>query len=663
MTAHCRPFRKDSATAPVLFLTLLGSLAYGNSLHVPFVFDDIPWIVENDTIRDPEFKHLLGGNRPILNLSLALNYAVSKLSVAGYHVTNIAIHVSAGIVLFLLTRRLLAAAPFRNDATILRAKGPGETPSVVISDSATTTLSLAIAALWLVHPLQTQSVTYVIQRSESLMGLFYLLSLYCAARGATGGRAWFWFAAATFSCWLAVGTKESAVTIPVVTLILHRAFLTRTWSQLLRHQTPLFIGLMSSWFFFYRSSPHALAVSTSSVGAGSLPFTGSEYFLTQATVIVHYLKQVFWPAPLCIDYQWPVCYDPLRVMAAGLPLLLVLSLSVLAVRRVPRTSALVLIFFILLAPSSSVVPIADIAVEHRMYLALIPVTAIVVGVSHYLLEYLSRRLGARTLYATGAAFVCAVTATFVCLTHARNTVYAEPFALWSQALEVNPTNSRAYNELGVLLTNSGDTHRARECYRRAVLNSDASSLKPLAVYHFNYGASLHTAGDLDEALHHYRRALRIQPRSIRVHVSAGAAELEKGNVPEAIAFYRRALEVRPRYWPAHNNLALALVSQGEFSAAVEHFERAEVGGRLPAPTQLRFARALLGIADEPAAIGRIRTTANHEAKRAGNAAAAAFLDAATEFLGAELSELSRDALRRERQVWIDKPRGESTLAE
>lgn len=144
-------------------IALAGLAAYANSLTGVFVLDDQRWIVEYPPLRQlwPPSPELFATSRPLVNLTLALNYAWSGLAPGSYHVVNLVIHVLAGLTLYGLARRALSSVSAE------RADG----------------VALAVALLWLVHPIQTESVTYVIQRAESLMGLFFLLTLYCAARG------------------------------------------------------------------------------------------------------------------------------------------------------------------------------------------------------------------------------------------------------------------------------------------------------------------------------------------------------------------------------------------------------------------------------------------------------------------------------------------------
>lgn len=215
--------------AVVLVTVILA--AYGNSFRAPFVYDDTLAIPENPTIRRlwPLSEVLLpqvqGGltvsGRPILNLSFAINYAISGPNVWSYHVFNVLVHAGSALLLFGIVRRTL------------RRSGQGLSPGLRQCAAASTPLAFTIAALWALHPMLTQAVTYTVQRAESLMGFFYLLTLYAFARGVEchslddksgGGRRRRWFGLSVAACALGMGTKEVTVTAPLLVLLYDRTF-------------------------------------------------------------------------------------------------------------------------------------------------------------------------------------------------------------------------------------------------------------------------------------------------------------------------------------------------------------------------------------------------------------------------------------------------------
>lgn len=599
----------------VLALTALAVICYHNSLTAPFIFDDIPWIVENESLRSLwPIGPLLGSNRPVLTVSLALNYAIGGTNVTGYHLTNLVIHLAAGLVLYDLIRRtlVLTTSNSRRSAAWLAA---------------------VISALWIAHPLQTQAVSYVVQRSASLMGLFFLLTLYCTLRAklrAQGGTSW--SVAAIACCWLGAGTKEVIATAPIIVLLFDRIFLSRTWSEVLRERWVFHLALFSSWSWLAANMAPAFAGSTSTAGYSSQTLTAGEYLVSQTTVLLHYLRLVVWPEPLCFDYYWPVTRS---IGAALLPGVVTLSLflaSLWALRYRPRVGLVAFSFFLILGPTSSVLPIRDLAVEHRMYLPLACVVTLIVlgfhGVAYDTAirsNFLSKVPG-RAL--RGAAIVALVGC--VALTICRNEDYRTRTALWQSVLEVNPANPRAYNQLGVVLQSEGNDREALECYREAVRYSDQSDMPPLAEYHYNLAASLHNLGHVDEAILHYRRSLQRQPRSTKVLLNLGAAYDELGRTPKAIEQYEKALNLRPQYSPIHNNLALALAKYGRYEDAVSHFRLAIVGDPPIPAAALHLGRTLMEMGQVETGVEAYRAAAALQARFKQWDAAAAILEEAIE---------------------------------
>ena len=217
---------------------MAGVAAYHNSFAGPCVFDDVPWIVENPSIRSLwPIGHLLApqsardvGGRPVVSLTLAVNYALGGTDVWGYHAVNLAIHILAAWTLLGVTRRTLLSPRLQERF-----------------GSAATPLALMVAILWTVHPLQTEAVTYLIQRTEALVGLLYLLTLYCVIRGATSSRATRWYSAAVAASLLGMATKELMATAPVIVLLYDRTFLAGSFREALRRRYGLYLALAATW--------------------------------------------------------------------------------------------------------------------------------------------------------------------------------------------------------------------------------------------------------------------------------------------------------------------------------------------------------------------------------------------------------------------------------
>ena len=338
-----------------LILCAAGVLAYSNSLHAPFVFDDRFHIADNALVHQFwPWQILTHSSRPIVQLSLAWNYMLGGLDPWGYHVFNMVVHILAALVLYGVVGRTLSSS-------LLKAK---------FGRSAHWLAGL-VAAIWLLHPIETQAVTYIVQRGESLMGLFYLLTLYCVIRHSESGRsrqADWWKAAAVVSCLVGMACKGGMTTAPIVVLLYDRAFLSRSWSGLMRRKG-LYLGLAATWLVYPLVLANSPAEWKDTAGFGYTGVSWLQYARTQPAVILHYLRLTVWPDSLCLDYAWPVARTAGEIVPQSLVILGLLSATIWAWRRSPAIGFLGVWFFLILAPSSSFIPIADLAFEHRMYLS------------------------------------------------------------------------------------------------------------------------------------------------------------------------------------------------------------------------------------------------------------------------------------------------------
>ena len=250
-------------------------LVYANSFNGVFLFDDAPHIVHNERIQHLRpLAGLLSGQRPIIDLSLAINYALGKLNVWGYHAINLGIHLLAALALYGVIRRTLS----RNQLADRFGSSSGP-------------LAAVAALIWAVHPLQTQSVTYIIQRSESLMGLFYLLALYCLIRSVDSVRRRVWQLAAVACCASGMGSKAVMVTAPLVLFLYDWVFLSKSAAIAARRRWTLYLGLAATWGVPWLTGVAGGVLNPStrgaSVGFGFKGIMPLDYFLTQFGVIVH----------------------------------------------------------------------------------------------------------------------------------------------------------------------------------------------------------------------------------------------------------------------------------------------------------------------------------------------------------------------------------------
>ncbi|MEE8168928.1 MAG: tetratricopeptide repeat protein [Phycisphaerae bacterium] len=551
--------RLGAAIAAVLLISA-GAAVYANSFSGVFLFDDEPAILKNPHIRSltplgdaliaPENTTVSG--RPLVSLSLAINYALGGLNVWGYHALNLAVHLLAGLVLFGVVRRTLLSPR-------LDARYTGRA----------TWLGLVIALLWVVHPLQTQAVTYVVQRAESMAGLFYLLTLYSVIRGAGGSAAPAWFGAAVVFCGLGMATKETPVTAPVVVLIYDRVFLARSFRELLRRRWLLYVALAATWCILAAVLWHSPRAASAGFGLEGL--TPWAYARSQFGIILHYLWLAVWPLRQCLDYAWPPAHTAREFAPQMIVIVALLSLSGWALRRRPAWGFLGVWFFAILAPTSSVVPIADLAFEHRMYLPLAAfIAAFVLAADGALRAVAMRRPGAGGAAAWRLARVVLIAGVAVALgvlTLRRNREYHSAVAMWEDVIEKRPRNPRGYVNLGMALNELGSFDQAKTRFRQAV---EIEPRYPKA--HNELAVALCRTGEAAASFAHFRTAIKLAPNDAEAHNNFGVALCQSGRLNEGIEHLTRALHLNPRMADAHVNLGAAYEQIGRRAEAVVAYE-------------------------------------------------------------------------------------------
>ncbi len=458
----------------VLAIVVVAELSYSNSFEVPFQFDDLQRIqggAANHALWPP-WKGLATSTRPVAAYTFAIDYALHGSGVRGYHETNLSIHVASALVLLGVVRRSLS------QGRLAPRYGP-------VADR----LALVVALVWVAHPLQTEAVTYIYQRYESLMGLFFLLTLYGFTRAQASPRPVLWYSSSVISSLLALGCKEVAAVGPLVVLWYDRAFVASTWSEVLRRR--------GSYYALLAGVPALLAASLLMrrqiyVGGGALAVDGIsplDYALTQPGVILRYLRLCVWPQGQCLDYGWPLARSLWEIVPSAIVVAGLLAATLWATRRHRGWSFLGGAFFLILAPTSSVVPIRDPAVEHRMYLPLAAVVTLAVLVAYEvfcggLRAGRSRRRSCRQTpclpsavkssrcsAGRNAAVVLMVAAMVSALgytTYLRNRVYQSDLTLWRDVVEKAPANARGHNNYGTFLCRAGRQQEGIACFKRAI---------------------------------------------------------------------------------------------------------------------------------------------------------------------------------------------------
>jgi len=508
-----------------------------------------------------------------VDLSFALNRAISGFNPADFHLTNLAIHVTATLLLYGFVRRSLLLAPS------------------VGRPAPAAWLAFLVAALWTVHPLQTESVTYVVQRAESLMGAMGLGVCYAFVRSLDAPRPGRWRALAWMLCLLGMGTKEMMVMVPFLLVLFDATFVTDSWIETLRKRAWFHTAMIATLAGFAALLATGMARAADEGGLFYGESLRWRYLLTQSQALLHYLRLTILPWPLCLDYRWPLVAGWRDVIwQAPLVGAFVAAAAYGAIRH-RRWAFPAMWILAILAPTSSVLPLPDVVFEHRMYLPLAGVLAMAVVGGYVLIGSLplaGRRWAQRA--AVGVALL--VTLAFAGLTWQRNTDYRTEEAMWREVIHARPGSLRAYVSLSTALLAE---HRPGDALvvARALLDRvpdyqgvpfaelerrwKARPETPVIEYamaHNNVGAAYLALDRNAEAEPHFREAARVVPRAYWAHSNLAKALYFQGRRAEAVASWRTAVALQPKDQQTQTYLAVALAAGGQDREAIEHFRAA-----------------------------------------------------------------------------------------
>lgn len=576
--------------AAIIIASVLG--IYGPALSAPFIFDDPPSITENpyvhhlwplwEAIKVPARSNLL--NRPVVSLSLAIGYALHGDAVEGYRGENILIHLACVWILFgILIQTLKRWYPEPRNFFMV----------------------FLITWLWAVHPLHTETVIYVIQRSELLQGLFYLLTVFFFLKSAATSSPGKWQAFSILSCSLGMFTKQSMISCPVVILLFDRVMFSGSFRRSLQARKIYYLGLFMTPLI--AAAGLILHPPYETLGDDMMhlkPGTSLNYLKQQTSVLLQYLKLVFWPHPLIVDYgdlPKTVTSDTWLLPGAGLLILGILTIILLI--KNTWMGFVGACFFVMLAPTSSFFPIVtEYMAERRMYLvsALI-VTLSAVGTDQLLRRILGARLK-RTAALTIPLLLVLISPPLIFASFTRGRDYESRTSIWQDAvnkkpdnprahynlavalleenhdeqakehllaaLELNPEYADAHNNMGFLLAREGNNAEARAHYLAAL------KLVPLhSKANYNLGELALKENQREEALRYFQEDLKLYPDQPDRLIQIGTLFLKQNRIPAAIDYYQGALILDPENEAAHINLGIAYYLNRNFDKARNHFEK------------------------------------------------------------------------------------------
>lgn len=641
------------------FVALAAILAYSNTFEVPFVFDDFRNIVNNQSLRnlgnflDPgNFFDLnplaltTGSESHLRNIiktryigyfSFALNYHFHGLSLRGYHLTNLVIHITNGFLVYLLAR-------------VMQTPSDRQVPSERINLLSTERnfTSFIAAILFVSHPVQTQAVTFVVQRMTSLATMFVLASFLFylqALRTSHGGTRIIRFCLSFGAAVLGTMTKEFALLIPLYLLVWECTFSNYGLRRILHRLWPYAVVLLLTPLMVFGSFlshfDFAGIDKMLTEGAARPELTSVEYLFTQMRVFLTYMRLLVWPTGQNLDYQFPL-HRSLYSLWVIAGMILVATLAALGIvlirkaRRAPidqqhglRLSAFLLWAFLLaFIPESSILPIADVIFEHRLYAPSVWFFILSALLIQYALHRVCPSPKRRTAYSVLVCIVLVVP--LITATYLRNRVWHDNLTLWRDVVSKSPEKARPRQNLAKSLNDSGlysqalaelltglknsphdlhllqtlsDTYRGLGQLEAAIRTTEevlkvepgnVESLSNLGILNaeinrldiaervmakvvaldsaraesfFNQGLVFRLQGRLQQAEQSYLKAIRLRPDYAEAHYNMGLLYSDMNLLKQAENHYQLAIIHKPDFISSYNNLSVILNKQGRFTEA------------------------------------------------------------------------------------------------
>jgi tetratricopeptide (TPR) repeat protein len=585
---------------PILLIVLGVLIVYSNTWRSPFVLDDIHTIVEEDARRTLYFTvERLFGNRSLPIFSFDLNYYFNGLNVSGYRAVNIGIHIISSIGVFWLAYWLSVRVYKTRIITL---------GQVQVSNH----LFLAeLAGLFFaVHPIQTQAVTYIVQRLASMAAMFYILALWAYVKyrlslDARSQKIWAGLSlAATIA---AMHSKETAITLPIIILLLEILVFTLSgkkqkwwrvnmdWRSLVRR-----IPLVTPWLltiliipayslevrdllWHIESEPSSMAGDTfldkvnirkiSSVSAETTQIPRQTYFLTQINVVRTYLRLVAWPSGQNIDHDYPLTVrirDKATIASFVLHVVMMLTALIFWKRR-RRIAALgILFFYIALLPESSFIPIVDVMFEHRLYLPMVGAALFVGDMGQLLLERVGFRVKQRAWAEVAVIGISTILIFSLAVAgYVRNRTWKDEISLWTDATQKSPNKARPHNNLAKAYLDRQMFDRAEEMYKRE-LEIDPNSVSG----HNNLGSIYGVQGKYEEAIKEIQQALAKNPNHDAAYNNLGNVLMLQGKLVESEEAYDKSIALNTKDAGVYRNLGDVLAKQGKYEKAVGAYQQA-----------------------------------------------------------------------------------------
>jgi len=570
---------------PPALLTILTTLLYLPSLRYPFQFDDIANISKRFAIRfDNPFARWWINPRWLGDWLNTVNYQIGRFDPLYYRIFNLAIHILAGLVLFYLLKDLCKALknkPFFTENAIF--------------------IAFAASALFLLHPVQTQTVSYVIQaRLEGLASLFVLLTIFLFVRAFTATKKiiqYVWLGAFFVVGMLSCGTKEIVIVLPALLLFVDWFFLSQQeWSSFKKRIWVhalfdlFFLGLMAHYLGPKTITDAVqLKMSTGNNRGNILTphafdvITPFQYLMSELKVIVHYLFMFIWPFNISVEYDWKVEQSLFSV--GVLPyLILLVALAAFTINAIVKKKYSVftfgmLWFFVAIAPRSTIIPSPELVCDYKTYLASVGMMFMLavplVKLFLYIVGFVQKIQPLPDLFAskqTQTALMVVLLLPVGFSAYSRNKIWETCVGFWQDNAKQAPGKARVHNNLGVALSEAGKIDEALVAYKKAI-ELDSNYSDPLS----NIAVAYSLKGQIDDAINSLKSALHICPNYPEAYNNIGTLLLQKKQYEEAERALNIAIQLRPYYGKAYYNLARMAEEQKNDEKAWEYLKKATQG--------------------------------------------------------------------------------------
>jgi tetratricopeptide (TPR) repeat protein len=559
----------------MLALAIVIFSIYSNSLNCSWHFDDEPNITSNPNLHMRELswdsiRHAIFSDRnnphipyrPVACFSIALNYYFGGLDVFGYHLVNIFIHLLSSIFLFLFIYHTL-------NLPSLKTQYAPQSYSI----------ALLATILWAINPVQTQAITYVVQRMASMAGMFYIMSMFFYLRARIQQprcKKVLFLILCLISFVLAFGSKENAVMLPVSIFLYEILLLQQITGQTIRKYGKVFFIILAGILLvgFAYTYIQGGTIFSFLNGYENRPFTLVQRVLTEARVIIFYISLLLYPVPnrLSITHSFQVStslFDPISTFFSIVLITGATWYAIYSAKKRPLYSFVILFFFFNHAIESSVLPL-ELIFEHRNYIPSMPFFVPVAIGFYYVFNRYKDKTSMKYIL---LSFMVLVIVGLGHSTFLRNYAWKTDRSLWSDAIEKAPDSFRAYHNLGKYYHDNGYTQKAVSAYKKALMSPVVHRKNEMAVTYYNLGKIYSDLGDYTKARYFYERSMNINPEFQPAYNDFAAVLDREGKHQLAHDYLLKALRLNPDSTVAHYNIGLHYLRERQPDKAIQHLSR------------------------------------------------------------------------------------------